>query len=467
MTTIPKSVLKSFRATAKRIFGRGRNDSIWLSVTATPEELFLRSVSSDTAIEYRVQDQFEPATFAVPLEQLAACDAKSPEPVSFEPSADGVTVQWLDRGIPQQIFCPAPSQELPAFPAKPTQVWTTDAGLLRALADAADTTDAESSRYALGCVCLRGQSGSIAATDGRQLFVQRGCEFPWSEDLLIPASPVFRSRELAADGPVTIGATDQHVAIGSDRWTIWLPINKDGRFPKIDDNIRPDSTAKSRLNLASADVEFLLPRLDSLPADHDCNSPITLDLNGHVTIRAWAEGQPRPLELVLSNSTAGGEPASVCMNRQFLARAIRLGFEQLLVFGPQTPVQCSDDRRTYIWMVLDDRQPSGLAADPVRIESPVVSTGAETPAVKRTRRRAGQQQAAAADRPRKLRVQSPAAVTETSDNPIEAAQALRTSLRETLASAHQLVRSLKRRQRQERLVANTLASLKQLQRLAG
>jgi hypothetical protein len=54
-----------------------------------------------------------------------------------------------------------------------------------------------------------------------------------------------------------------------------------------------------------------------------------------------------------------------------------------------------------------------------------------------------------------------------SDNPIEAAQALRTSLRETLASAHQLVRSLKRRQRHERIVATTLASLKQLQRLAG
>jgi hypothetical protein len=466
MTTIPKSVLKSFRATAKRLFGRSRNDSIWLSVTATPEELVLRSACGDMALEYRVRDQFEPATFAVQLEQLAACEAKSPEPVSFDPSAEGVTVQWLDRGIPQQAFCLKPTEELPAFPGKPQQVWTADAGLLRALADATDTTDSESSRYALGCVCLRGESGSIVATDGRQLLVQRGCEFPWAGDLLIPASQVFRSRELVADGPVTIGATDTHVAIGSDSWTVWLRINKDGRFPKIDDNIRPDSMATSRLNLALADAEFLLPRLDSLPAEHDFNSPITLGLNGHVTVRAWAEDQPRPLELLLSNSSTGGEPASISMNRQFLARALRLGFSQISAFGPQTPLQCSDDRRTYIWMVLDGQEPS-RTADPVRIESPVVSSVATTPAVKRTRRRAGQQQAAAADSPRKLRVQSPAAVTAASDNPIEAAQVLRTSLRETLASAHQLVRSLKRRQRQERIVATTLASLKQLQRLAG
>jgi hypothetical protein len=83
MTTVPKSVLKSFRATARRLFGRARNDSIWLSVIATPEELVLRSACSDVALEYRVRDQFEPATFAVQMEQLAACEAKSPELVSF------------------------------------------------------------------------------------------------------------------------------------------------------------------------------------------------------------------------------------------------------------------------------------------------------------------------------------------------------------------------------------------------
>jgi hypothetical protein len=468
MTTISKSVLKSFRAVAKRLFGRARNDSIWLAVSATAEELVLRSVWNDLALEYRVRDQSEPSTFAVQLEQLAACEAKSPEPVNFEPAADGVTVQWLDRGIPQQTFCPKPTEELPAFPDKPQEVWTTDAGLLRALADATDTTDSESSRYALGCICLRGESGSIAATDGRQLLVQRGYEFPWTGDLLIPASQVFRSRELAADGSITIGATDQHVAFGSDSWTVWLPINKDGRFPKIDDNIRPESTAKSRLTLALADAEFLMPRLDSLPAEHECNSPITLDLNGHVAVRAWAEDQPRPLELLLSNSSTGGEPASIAMNRQYLARALRLGFREVSTFGPQTPLQCSDDRRTYIWMALDGQESSSRAAEPVRIESPVVSSGTQSPAASRTRQRTVQRKAIISDRPLKVRrLKTSATVTAASDNPIEAAQALRTSLRETLASAHQLVRSLKRRQRQERIVASTLASLKQLQRMAG
>ena len=332
-----------------------------------------------------------------------------------------------------------------------------------ALVDATDTTDSESSRFALGCVCLRGQSGSIAATDGRQLLVQRGCEFPWSGDLLIPASQVFRSRELAANGPVTIGATDQHVAIGSDSWTVWLPINKDGRFPKTDDNIRPDSAAKSRLNLVLADAEFLLPRLGSLPADHDCNSPITLDLNGHVTVRAWAEDQPRPLELLLSNSSAIGEPVSVSMNRQYLARAIRLGFEQLLVFGRETPLQCCDDRRTYVWMALDARQSPSRAGEPLRIESPLATKHSSIHHNRIKEPNVTQINPPVADVPAATAKPSKRRRAVTSKSPVEQAIELRDALHVAARQANELARTLKRQRRQNRLVETTLASLKQLQ----
>ena len=318
MTAIPKSSLKSFRAVAKRLFGRARNGQhlafghrdtrracspfgLERRGTRIPRPRPIRAghVRRSAGATCRVRGQIARTS------ELRAVTRRRHDPVarSRHPPA-GVLSKAVRRtaGVPGEART-ALDHGCRSAPA---------------LADATDTTDPESSRYALGCVCLRGESKSIAATDGRQLLVQRGCEFPWSGDRLIPASPVFRSRELAANGPVTIGATDQHVAIGSDSWTVWLPINKDGRFPKIDDNIRADSTAKSRLSLALADAEFLPPRLDSLPADHDFNSPITLDLNGHVTVRAWAEEQPRPLELLLSNSSTSGEPVSICMNRQYL-----------------------------------------------------------------------------------------------------------------------------------------------------
>ena len=51
-------------------------------------------------------------------------------------------------------------------------------------------------------------------------------------------------------------------------------------------------------------------------------------------------------------------------------------------------------------------------------------------------------------------------------NTIQAAEALCTSLYETLQNTRQLVRHLKQQRKQDRLVRNTLESLKQLQGIA-
>ena len=52
---------------------------------------------------------------------------------------------------------------------------------------------------------------------------------------------------------------------------------------------------------------------------------------------------------------------------------------------------------------------------------------------------------------------------QASPGPIEQAVAVRDSLRESVAKANELIRTLKRQRQQNRLVATTLASLKQLQ----
>jgi hypothetical protein len=59
------------------------------------------------------------------------------------------------------------------------------------------------------------------------------------------------------------------------------------------------------------------------------------------------------------------------------------------------------------------------------------------------------------------------AVESDANRPIMQAMALRAVLRETLVQTNELIRALKRDKRQSRLVASTLASLKQLQKVAG
>jgi hypothetical protein len=257
--------------------------------------------------------------------------------------------------------------------------------------------------------------------------------------------------------------------LGSASWTVWLPVNKEGRFPSVDDNVRSESAATSQLNLATADADFLLPRFDSLPADQEFNNPITLDLNGRVTLRAWAEEQRRPLELLLSNSAAKGEPVSVCMNRQYLARALRLGFRRLSVFGREAPVQCDDATRTYLWMSLDGPATPSRVAEPVRIESP--RAGDQKPPAHRVEKPVTARITSAERRTGPQGERAATALPRLADSPskssVEQAIALRDALRSAVREANELIRSVKLQKRRTRLVENTLSSLKQLQKVAG
>ena len=91
--------------------------------------------------------------------------------------------------------------------------------------DAMEITDTNSSRWALSCIQIRGIAGRIAATDSTQMLVQSGFEFPWSEDVLVPRTTVFRHKELWCDQPLRVGRTTEHVAFQSGPWTVWLTIH--------------------------------------------------------------------------------------------------------------------------------------------------------------------------------------------------------------------------------------------------
>ena len=105
--------------------------------------------------------------------------------------------------------------------------------------------------------------------------------------------------------------------------------------------------------LSGEDAKFLMQALPRLPGKRGDHELVTVDLNGHVAIRAQGEGQEKATELVLSRSTVSGPPMQVVCNRLYLGRAVGLGFLELHVAKASAPVICRDDRRTYLFMPLD------------------------------------------------------------------------------------------------------------------
>jgi hypothetical protein len=332
--------------------------------------------------------------------------------------------------------------------------------LITALSEAEEVTNGEPTRYALNCIQLRG-NGQILATDGKQAYVHRGFDFPWSDDLLVPASRFFTRRELADASKVAIGKSDGWVMLRADAWCIWLKINTEARFPRVDDYVPDTTAATTTLHLNDSDVQFLVKAMPKLPGGKEMNSPVTLDLNGQVVVRSQGTDE-RLTELELSHSRRVGEQIRCSTNRNLLARAAAFGFRDVYFHGPETPAVCKDERRTFFWALLSKEgaiQPKDhmqrIRSDDQTVERQPVPPK-ETEPTMRPEPTKGHQTAVRRSAPK----------TVEAKNPILAAEALRDSLKESLTRTRELIASLRKRKKQSRLVESTLASLRQLQGVA-
>ena len=193
--TITRRQAQQLRAVLRRAFGT-RGPGPAFGFIADAEGLRVRAMSADAAVEYHVPGARTDETLWLPGAFLADCEGKKDEPVELAAAGKGrATVQWRDGSVPQIVRYDA---DAPAnadkFPSLPETFVDNPPGLLEALVAAADTCDSESVRYAIDHMQL-GNQGTVVATDGRQLLIQCGFNFPWPGDILVPRCKVFAAAE--------------------------------------------------------------------------------------------------------------------------------------------------------------------------------------------------------------------------------------------------------------------------------
>jgi len=445
------------------------------------------------AIEYQHPGEQSAANCWIPFEMLADVEGRRDEPVRIEPNKGSVSATWQNGPVPCLVrhdMTEPTSKKV--FPPVPETFAENEPRLVGALAAAMETTDPNSSRYALGCVQLQGEKGTIAATDGRQLLLESGFVFPWTEDLLLPGSSVFRSRELPDDVPVQVGKTDKWIVVRIGQWTFWSEANTEGRFPEIERHVPDARAAAASLEIHPADARFLVEHLPHLPGGASFNEPVTLELNGQAVLRARSPDFSKTTEVILARSACSGEPLRVNTNRRYLARALALGFDAVHVTDPKSPILSSDQCRRYVWAPLDPGSALVATEDAVRIDSrdsrtghnrktrsrnpgrkerkpmPSVSSNTILPDSKGRNGSAASTSTPPAGNGRPKR-SSQEADTSGRARPrelselISQAESVRASLRETLSQTASLLGALKQHSRKSKVVAAALASLRELQ----
>ena len=222
----------------------------------------------------------------------------------------------------------------------------------------------------LECIQLQGGRGQVVATDARQLLVRSGYSFPWADDLLIKARPIFGCRALPRDQPVEVGRTDTHVFLRVGPWTISCVIQKELRFPAVERVIPAASEITTRLRLDPADARFLESSLGRLPGGDENNSPVTVDLNGEIAVRSAAPDQPNQVTEVVLNRSSLHRLAVVPLHESRAARAgVRLGYTEIGFTGVESPFVCRDGSRVYAVQPLSGGSVArgGRRGDPHRV----------------------------------------------------------------------------------------------------
>jgi hypothetical protein len=422
------------------------------------------------AVEYATGGDPGPGeAVALPLDALAEFEGRDETPVTLEAAAPDRTIaRWADRGVPQRReYTVTPADALAPFP-EPSATWAeAPPALLDALAETSATAADDSPRYALNCLRLNGARGEVAATDGRQLLIHGGFDFPWGAELLVRRSSVFAAKPLPRDRPLQVGSTGTHFVLRAGPWALFLEVQTGVRFPRVEEVVPAAGSAAARLRLDPADAAFLAAALARLPGAEQVNAPVTVELNGRVAVRARGEGGGPATELVLSRSANTGAATRVATDRRLLTRAVALGFTDIELSGPAAPLVGREGPRTFAWQPLAEAAVVEPSDDVERITSGAADARRVVPGGK----------PAGGGRADRLRGDRPARDPGQADPPpaagagpggaglaglIAEAKALAACLGEALARAGRLAAALRRHRRRERQLAATLAALRQL-----
>jgi hypothetical protein len=474
------NVIAITRHAARRLRAVFRRSVLGISHKGLIPPLVLHAEGQRLRAQYRYHDlaveYTEPGcvrqldSIPIPLEALADVEGRDDTAVELESvEPDRVVVRWQDRGIPQAREYPVtPFGKIASFPETPTAWTSLSADVLAALAEASATCTGDSARYALECIQLRGSDGRIIATDGCQLLVRSGFGLPWDGDLLIRGSPIFACKAFIRDKSIQIGKTDTHVVLRIGPWTTYHEIQKDGRFPRVEDAIPETQAVATRIQLDPDDARFLETALDRLPGSEVLNSPATLEMNGRVVVRARGAEQAQITELVLNRSSYTGPPIRINSNREFLSRAIRLGFSEIGIAGVEAPVVCRNEYQVYAWQPLSGHAAIEPTDNVIRIESATATSEVRqehTPPVtprstmSNRIRRNGEDPSSQASDNGHTASESPGSSLATL---IQDAESLHATLTEARSSLACLIAGLRRHRKQSRLLNETLRSIRQL-----
>ena len=277
----------------------------------------------------------------LPAAVLAEVEGGTDEPVTLERQSKlRAVVRWSGGGkpgtLPVELILPGRQHDAPELPV----LATVSGKLLSALFECGRSAARESGRFAMSKIQVQGKSGRVIGTDGKVALIWSGFTFPFAEDVLLPALPVFGAKPLLRKEEARLGRTATHLVVAVGPWTVTLPTDMKSRFPDVAGVI--PRHAPTTVGIDAQDAVDVLKLLPGLPGASDEYRAVTIEADGVVRLRGRNEATAETKEVTLIRSHAAGAAARVAIDRRLLARAIALGCHSLKL-TPDKPLAAEGD----------------------------------------------------------------------------------------------------------------------------
>jgi len=460
MIALSRRVARRFRAAARKC-GDGRGPAPPVVLRTSEGRVNLTVAYPNVTLEYDgpapADTGTADATLIVPMGVLDAVGGAGDDPVTFAcgPKLTG-TASWTERGdarsVPVEFLLPGKQHEPRDRPKEMTDV---PARFLSALHEAGRTSSREDGRFALSRVQVRGQKGRVIATDGKIAVLFSGFTFPFAEDVLVPAVPLFGCPEVRDESPVRVGRTASHLVVTLGGWTAWLAVAPTGKFPDVAAVV--PRRAPTTIVIGDRDAAGLLPVLPTFPGQGHEHRPITLDAVEGGVLALHAADDTGSRTVPCPNSPVQGSSARAVLDRRVLARALVLGCRTLRL-TPDKAMVAEGDGVTVLAAPLDP----ALAATPTARRTAALRPITPVPESERN--------------PEPER-NDPMKAHETNGHtpsgrhdppagdacdPLAAAEELRAALTDAATKAARLVAALRQSKKEKKALSAVLTNLKQL-----
>jgi hypothetical protein len=227
------------------------------------------------------------------------------------------------------------------------------------------------------------------------------------------------------------------IEINSYRWTFVGAIEgttRLGRFCQILRGSKPASRFQQQLD----ELVEIVAKLPCEPINYPIG--LKLGLQNKVVLFSRVAGTEKFTEATFCAAEVKGGPVTICLNRNYLIKALRFGLTEIQIADPLSPIRCSDESGRQM-IIMPIRLDGMMTTSPTQPSSPAPREAQSSATNKNEMQNANRNDGQTVTLSRENKKSSLEIAVEQID-------AVRSSIKTAAASLHDVITSLKQAQRE-------------------